>query len=132
MSIEIYWDNEEKTAVCLKLLEGWSWKELYDHNPEIVEMMASVDHPVHLLIDHTSNTPLPTNGVITHARNILGAYPPNCDLRVIVTPSMLALRMVSAFQMTFKASLGKQVFAAKTREDAYRRFEKRALERIAS
>lgn|GEM_PF-3365836 len=132
MSIEISWDNEVKTVVCLKLLEDWSWRELYDHNQEIVDMMASVDHPVHLLIDHTSNAPLPTNGVITHARNILGAYPPNCDLRILVTTSMLALRMVSAFQMTFRANLGKYLFAAKTREDAYRRFEKYAAEKIAS
>src|SRR5688572_2218777 len=132
MSIEIVWDNEEKNVICLKLLEGWTWRELYDHNQQIVDMMASVDHPVHLLIDHTSNAPLPTNGVITHARNILGAYPSNCDLRMLVTTSMLALRMISAFQMTYRAGLGKQVFAAKTREDAYRRFEKRAAEKHAS
>lgn len=132
MAIEIFWDNEEKTVVCLKLLDGWSWKELYEGNQQIVEMMTSVDQPVHLLIDHTSNAALPTNGIIMHARNILGAYPANCELRVIVTPSMLALRMVSAFQMTFKSGLGKHVFSAKTREEAYRRFVKRSAEKLAS
>src|SRR5450432_1991208 len=79
MRIQVSWDNEKHSVVRLTLLDNWSWDELYVANEEIVAMMKTSPQTVHLLIDYTQANTVPMGGVITHARIILGAYPPNCD-----------------------------------------------------
>ena len=119
-SVVIKWDNPEHTLVRLSLLPGWNWPDLYEINPTIIEMMSSTDQTVHLLIDTTQISTVPMGGVITHARNILGAYPPNCDMRVLLTRNMLIQRLGSIFQTTFRADLGKRLHTVASVEDAYR------------
>ncbi len=117
-TISIEWDDAEHTVVRLTLQEGFTWSELYVRNQEIVDMMESTDEPVHLLAECVFRT-VPLGGVITHARNILGAYPPNCDMRVIMSSSVLVQRLVRIFQVTFRTGLGKNVYPATSMEDAY-------------
>ena len=88
-NIVIEWDNPEQTVVRLTLHEGWSWSELYEANKSIIDMMKSTDQTVHLLLDTTQINSVPMGGVITNARNILGAYPPNCDMRILITRNLL-------------------------------------------
>ncbi|MEO8396382.1 MAG: hypothetical protein ABI700_25540, partial [Chloroflexota bacterium] len=116
----IKWDNPEQTVVRLTLLPGWNWADLYEINPTIIEMMSSTEQTVHLLIDTTRISTVPMGGVITHARNILGAYPPNCDMRLLLTRNMLIQRLGSIFQTTFRADLGKRLHTVSSNEDAYR------------
>jgi hypothetical protein len=119
-NIIIGWDNPEHTVVRLTLHPGWTWPELYEINAAIIEMMSSTDQTVHLLLDTTRINSVPMGGVITHARNILGAYPPNCDMRILVTRNMLIQRLGSIFQTTFRADLGKHLHTVSSIEDAYR------------
>src|SRR5450432_3539711 len=110
MRIQVSWDNEKHSVVRLTLLDNWSWDELYVANEEIVAMMKTSPQTVHLLIDYTQANTVPMGGVITHARNILGAYPPNCDLLILVTRNMLMQRLAAIFQKTFRGGLGSRVY----------------------
>ena len=125
-NIVIGWDNPEHTVVHLTLHPGWTWPELYEINTTIIEMMSSTDQTVHLLLDTTLINSVPMGGVITHARNILGAYPPNCDMRILVTRNMLIQRLGSIFQSTFRADLGKHLHTVSSIEAAYRLIDKKA------
>ena len=125
-NITIGWDNPERTVVHLILQEGWSWPELYEANKLIIEMMNSTSETVHVLVDTTRIQTVPMGGVITHARNIFGAYPPNCDMRILVTRNMLFQRLASIFQMTFRADLGKHLHTVATVDEAYRLIRKQA------
>lgn len=72
MSVQVYWYDNAETVVCVKLDEGWTWSILYERNEDVIQMMRTTDRPVHLMIDYSSAPKLPMEGVITHARNILG------------------------------------------------------------
>jgi len=124
--VYIGWDNAEKTVVRLTLYPGWSWPELYERNPTIVEMMNSTDQAVYLLLDTTQISTVPMGGVITHARNIFGAFPPNCEMIILVTRNLLFQRLASIFQATFRADLGKKLHTAPSAEDAYRLIQKKS------
>jgi hypothetical protein len=124
--ILIAWDNPEKTVVRLTLYSGWSWPELYEENKTIIEMMSSTTETVHLLVDTTQIETVPMGGVITHARNIFGAYPPNCDMRILVTRNLLFQRLASIFQSTFRANLGKSLYSVTSVDEAYRLMNKQA------
>src|SRR5262249_3566905 len=100
-TLEIGWDNLEHTVVRLTLHDGWTWEQLYKANPEIIALMSSTDQTVHLMIDYMHAKTVPMGGVIMHARNILTAYPSNCDMLIMVTRNMLVQRLASIFQSTF-------------------------------
>ena len=125
LPIQIGWDNAQQTVVRLTLRDNWSWEELYTSNQEIIKLMNSTPQTVHLLIDYTQTNAVPVGGVIMHARNILTAYPPNCDLLIMVTRNMLVQRLTTIFQATFQNGIGKRVYSVTSDDAAYRLIEKR-------
>jgi len=126
MNITVGWDNNESSVVRTTLHDQWTWEELYAANNEIIDTMRSSSHPVHLVLDCTQADTLPSGGVIMHMRNLLGAYPPNCDLRIIVTHNVLVERLMNIFQAAFQTGLGKQVHTVSSVDDAYRLIRKQA------
>ncbi len=56
----IAWDNEEKTVVLQQYTEDPGKNDLYDLARKSAEMLNSVDHTVHLIIDE-SNVDLTLN-----------------------------------------------------------------------
>jgi len=121
--IQCGWDNDQHTAVRLTLHDSWTWEELYIINQEIIKLMSSTPDTVHLVIDYTQTGTIPVGGVIMHARNILSAYPPNCDLLIMVTRNMLIQRLTTVFQATFQSGIGKRVRSVTNFEDAQRLIE---------
>lgn len=118
MTISVDWDNDETSIVRTTLHDRWTWEQLYTANNDIIDAMHSTDDTVHLLIDFTHADTLPAGGVIMHMRNLLGAYPPNCDLRIIVTHNVLVERLMNIFQAAFQTGLGKHVYTVPSVEDA--------------
>ncbi|HVU11092.1 MAG TPA: hypothetical protein VHD90_07425 [Phototrophicaceae bacterium] len=128
--IEIGWDTPEHTVVHMTMHDGWTWEALYQVNPVIIAMMSSTDETVHLLIDYMHTRTVPMGGVIMHARNILTAYPPNCDLLIIVTRNMLVQRLASIFQSTFRGGVGSRVYSVTSYADADRLIRSRAQSQL--
>lgn len=114
------WDNAEETIVRLTLLDGWTWADFYSINSDVAELMRSTHRRIHLLLDYSQTRTVPMGGVITHVRNVLAAYPSNCDAMVFVSRDMLVQRLISIFKKTYQADLGKRVFITTTFNDAYR------------
>lgn len=122
--VSVGWDNDEQSVVRITLCSRWSWEALYEANNTLINMMRGKDQTVHLLLDFTDGDTIPSGGVIMHMRNLLGAYPPNCDLRIIVTHNVLVERLMNIFQAAFQTGLGQQVYTVSSVEDAYRLIEK--------
>lgn len=51
MTHKITWDNEEKTVILQEYLDGATKDDLYLLAKESAEMLATVDHEVHIIID---------------------------------------------------------------------------------
>lgn len=119
MTIQTGWDNDDLTVIRTALHDHWTWETLYGVNNDVIDMMRGVDHSVHLLLDCTESDTIPAGGVIMHMRNLLGAYPPNCDLRIVITHNVLVERLMNIFQAAFQTGLGKQVYTVSSVEEAY-------------
>lgn len=123
----ISWDNPEQTVVRLILQPGWTWPELYEANKTIIDMMSRTNQTVHLLIDTTAiKGSVPTGGIITHARNILGSYPSNCDMLLLLTSNIFIRHLGSIFQSTFRTDLGKRLHVIPSVEEAYKLVNEKA------
>lgn len=119
MNITVDWDTDEPSVVRATLHDQWTWEALYTANNDIIALINSTSQTVHLLLDCTQSDTIPAGGVIMHMRNLLGAYPPNCDLRIIVTHNVLVERLMNIFQAAFQTGLGRQVFTVSSTEEAY-------------
>lgn len=51
MSHSIQWDNAEKSVVLQQYTENAAQKDLYDLSEQSAELLKSVSHTVHLIID---------------------------------------------------------------------------------
>lgn len=51
MQIETKWDDEAKTAIYLKFQRGWTWPDLRGAVETADQLIISVPHTVHLIID---------------------------------------------------------------------------------
>jgi len=51
MSINVTWANPDQTIIQLEFRRGWKWDDLYAAIQQADDMITSVPHPVHMIID---------------------------------------------------------------------------------
>jgi len=78
------WVNEEKTIILLKHLGRWTWDEIFDVFQEGIQMLNTVDHTVHVLIDHSEDEGGPVNFVSELPRLASLSMPPNVGMLIQV------------------------------------------------
>ncbi len=120
MKLQVEWDNSEKTIIRITYAEKWAWSDFYEANRVAVDMMKTVDHPVHFLADFRQSRSLPIGGAITHARSALAALPDNWGILVIVSNSILIQRLVSIFRAAFTGKMTTKTYSVTSIEEAYR------------
>ena len=63
MSVQMDWDNQQKTALRLTFVAPWTWDEYEQISGEIAQAFASVPHPVDLIIDVTQAVHIPAEAL---------------------------------------------------------------------
>jgi hypothetical protein len=119
MTIEVGWENEEKTILIERFDGAWTWEEFYAAIQQAASMMAEVEHRVDVLADMIKADRPPSGTAMTHARNMMRLYPDNWGIMVIVANNLLITTSVNMFRRLFRANLGKKIHTAKTVEEAY-------------
>lgn len=84
MPVTLDWDDAEKTRVRLTLLDNWEWEDLNVIIPVGISLFRSVDHTVHVVVDHTQTDHL-AHGALSHAVSLMDLLPPNLGSVVVVT-----------------------------------------------
>jgi hypothetical protein len=82
--------------------------------------MRGVDHPVHVLVDHTQTDHL-AHGVLSHAVGLMDLLPPNLGSVIIVT-HILPLRRVLKTIGFITGGRGYKLKGVATFDEAYRLF----------
>jgi hypothetical protein len=59
MGILVEWDNESHTAIRLVYGNTWNWRDHFLALDAASSLMASVQHPVDLILDLRNSMPLP-------------------------------------------------------------------------
>lgn len=86
MSVQIVWDNSEKTIIRFIFEGKWTWEEFYPAHYKAIDMVKSVPYRVNVIVDMRKGVSTPAN-VLMHIKNISDKQPPNVGLSVIVTTS---------------------------------------------
>jgi hypothetical protein len=83
-SVEIRWDNDEKTILRYVFVGDWNWDDYLDCLNEGRKMMAEIDHPVCVLNDMQAMGKLPPNFAST-AKSVISSRPKNTGLAIFLT-----------------------------------------------
>ncbi|MBZ0282832.1 MAG: hypothetical protein K8L97_18985 [Anaerolineae bacterium] len=84
MSVSLEWENQEKTAILIRYVSPWAWKQHYDMIRTLHDMMRSVNHPVDLIYDFRHGNALPPNALLHFMRGISQPRPLNTNRIVAV------------------------------------------------
>jgi hypothetical protein len=64
MSVDANWLDDEKTVIVVAYGETWTWDENMAALRKTFEMMESVDHRVHTILDHTHVVRAPRQSIV--------------------------------------------------------------------
>ncbi len=90
MSIQVYWEDDEKTILRYDFEGDWTWDELYTVFNQGVDMASAVDHRVDAIADMRHSGRIPGHA-ISHLRTIADRQTQNVNLRIIVTTNTFIL-----------------------------------------
>lgn len=126
MTVNIEWDNAEKTVVRMEMVGKWTWTEAYDRSQTGYAMLETVDNVVNIIIDLRRSTGLPMLA-LTHARNMIGRRHPRTGLTAFVGVNVLFLMMWRTFKSAYpKLEATRDFTVAESIEEAYQIFAQRA------
>lgn len=79
------WANDEKSIVHIKILGTWDFNEIWETYVQVLDEIRALDHPAHVIIDHTAETESPESlGALLPKFGELD-FPDNIDLIIQVT-----------------------------------------------
>lgn len=97
MSIEVRWDNDEKTIIYYTFHQGWTFKEFHEVYAEVYEMLDTVNHTVHAIVDLGNTRIFPTD-TLREMRNLTFEQHENGGITVIITHSRMAHSLYSVLK----------------------------------
>lgn len=111
MSINIQWANDQQNVIHLELQRGWKWHDLYTALDQVDDMITSVPHTVHLLIDIRKAGGIPAD-FMTVANDMFskGSARANEGKKIVVGAGPLIRMAYSGFVSTFGSQLKNRPF----------------------
>ena len=116
MSVKVLWDNPEHTAVCFVFEQPWNWHELQAARTQQHQMLNSVDHTVHVIMDFTRSSILPRNP-IARLKSVSENRPTNTGMIVLVGASAFIQTIAQLYRRLYGGSL--RFAAVSTRDEAH-------------
>lgn len=128
MRVNVEWQNTEKTLIHIQLLAGWTWDNMRTALKQVDDMIVSVAHPVHLMIDLRQGGRVPSD-FLAVAGDLLnqGQARPNEGEKVIVGANFLIKTAYRGFQSLYKTKLeNRPIHFADSVEEAQQLIQQKA------
>ncbi len=111
MSISVRWSDDHQTMIHMELKRGWKWHDLYGAIQQADDLITSVPHTVHLLIDIRGAGGLPAD-FMTVAGDIFskGSARPNEGKKIVVGAGPLIRMAYTGFISTFGSQMKDRAF----------------------
>ncbi len=93
MAINVMWDNDQQTIARMIYDEGWNWDEHRAGVQQTGDLMATVDHPVHVIVDLSATKTAPS-GAIGRLGETFRFTPENWSKTLVLVTSRLMARMI--------------------------------------
>lgn len=122
MSIVVGWGSETQNIVHLEFKRGWKWQDLYTALQEADDLIVSVPHTVHLIIDIRGAGGIPAD-FMTVAGDMFskGSARPNEGKKVVVGAGPLIRMAYTGFVSTFGSQMKNRPFLFASSLDEARR-----------
>lgn len=115
MTIDISWDNDEKTIIRFDYRKGWTWDDFSEAGKIVQKMRAEVKHPAHIIANF-ENGAFPPLGALGKFRSAQENVPTDAVV-VVVGGGAFITALVSSFSRVYKA-LSKNLLVANSLDDA--------------
>jgi len=91
MPIFVKWDNGEQTRIRQDFVQQWDQTDFMAAADQIYDMMASVPHPVHVILDmrQSETNPLQVLNVFRTANKLEARVAPNHGTTVVVQAGLV-------------------------------------------
>jgi hypothetical protein len=120
MPIVPIWDNDEKTIVRHIFQGHWSIEEIRVSARMAWQMMHTVEHPVHAILDMREGDILPSGGVLAQTSRIATNRPKNAGVIILITRNPIVRTLGKAFRAAYgRFHPNLRFYFADTIEDAY-------------
>ncbi|MEP7288985.1 MAG: hypothetical protein ABI947_24795 [Chloroflexota bacterium] len=119
MSINVAWDNDEKTVIIYTFVGQWEWIDYWTAIKDAAELLNTVTYKVDIIMDMRNARTMP-EGSLSKAKQVLG-YPrhPNIGMTAIVGANLFIETVVSTSAKVYKALWGNyDMLSAASIEDA--------------
>lgn len=104
MGILVNWDSAEQTAVRYEFSAAWTWDEFFAALQQDDEMIASVSHTVHMILDFRQARTVPPNPG-AQFRNVAQQVSDQLGLIIVVGNNMWFESVVQMFVKLFGSSM---------------------------
>ncbi len=109
MSINVQWDNLDRTVVMIDFHRPWTWKEFDSAIEQMLNLFNSVNHRVDVLFDIRDGG-FPPPDAIKHFRKAAEIQHPNGGLLVYIAPRVLVQFINSILKIMTVAFAGSGTF----------------------
>ena len=106
MAIQVRWESTARNAIYLEIQRGWTWPDLHEAIHQADQLITSVPHTVHLLIDIRKAGGLPRD-FMTAAGDIFaqGEARTNEGQKIVIGAGMLIRAAYSGFLAVYGRQL---------------------------
>lgn len=105
MPVDANWLDEGKTAILVAYGETWTWDENLAALRKTFEMMESVNHPVHTVLDHTRVVKAPGQTIVKIPEMAKLPQSQNQGLTIIVGAAGIWHNVAEVFAKVFRMEL---------------------------
>jgi len=121
MSVDVNWYDERRTFLVIGLTFPWNWSEVENSFRQSVELMDSVDHVVHLLVEFPSAGGRPQGNSLVYLKRIirqLNAHP-RAGVVYLVNPNPFARSIIEVLLRLYRQE-AQRIHIVSSREEALR------------
>ncbi len=109
-SVEVLWDNNEKTIMRWEFHHGWTWNDIPIAAKQTHELLKGVDHEVNIIYN-TNKTAVPMENALQNLRFLMQRDASYTGMTVIANATGFAIQLVQIIMKVFRAREGKLIFA---------------------
>ena len=109
MGISVKWDNSEQTVIRFVYTGQWTFGDLFDAMESARDLMDTVNHPVHGIIDMQDSKLMP-NGVLSLGRNVTMRKHPNQGKSIVVGASGFARTLYDVYRKVHRTTFDESAY----------------------
>jgi ribosomal protein S15P/S13E len=120
MSIDVYWDNDEKTIIRQDFAGNWTKDDYFAAIDESYKMSETVNHPVDTIIDMRNNTTNPIQLMnIFSTANKLESHVSDNQRAVVIVGANVTIEFALRMAKRIAKRAAENSHTARTLEEAY-------------